>query len=261
VAIDQAEMHRALEEAFASLFSAFNGARFERRSDLVLALLPGVPIPQCNGAWVCEDSDAAVGGLPEVIAEVEAAQELPWVQTRLGHERTRQAALALGLTHTELIPGMVVEPGSFVEARADIEIGPIAPDEIDETNGVLAASFEAPIELFSRFSEAVKRVPEACWYVGRAEGRIVSTAVGLVGEAATGIFNVATPSECRGRGYGAAVTSHALREGFATGSRFGYLQSSTIGHGVYRRLGFRDVQEYTLLTRGRARSSRATPAS
>jgi hypothetical protein len=45
------------------------------------------------------------------------------------------------------------------------------------------------------------------------------------------------------------VTSHALREGFAAGSGFGYLQSSTIGYGVYRRLGFRDVEEYTLLTR------------
>jgi hypothetical protein len=249
VANERAEMHRALEEAFAGLFSAFDGARFERRSDLVVAFMPGVPIPQCNGAWVCEDSDLAVGALPEVIAEVEAAGELPWVQTRLGHERTRQGALALGLTHTEVIPGMVVEPGSFVEARADIEIGPIAPDEIDETNVVLAACFAAPIELFSKFSEMVERVPEACWYVGRAEGRIVSTALGLAGEAATGIFNVATPSEYRGRGYGAAVTSHALREGFAAGSGLGYLQSSTIGYGVYRRLGFRDVEEYTLLTR------------
>jgi ribosomal protein S18 acetylase RimI-like enzyme len=249
VASERAELHRALEDAFAGMFSAFDGARFERRSDLVLALLPGVPIPQCNGAWVCEDSDLAVGALPEVVAEIEAAGEVPWVQTRSGHERARQAALALGLTHTEVVPGMVVEPSGFAGARADLEIGPIAPDEIDETNSVLAASFGAPVELFSKFSATLQRVPEASWYVGRAEGRVVSTALGLAGESATGIFNVATPAEYRGRGYGAAVTSHALREGFAAGSEFGYLQSSTIGHGVYRRLGFRDVEEYTLLSR------------
>lgn len=242
-------MHRALEDAFERIFSTFEVSRFERRSDLVMTLLPGIAIPQVNGAWVCEDSEAAVAALPEALAEVEAAGEWPWVQTRLGHDRIRQAALALGLTHTELIPGMVVQSDSFVEARADIEIGPIAQDEIDETNRVLAASFEAPIELFSRFSEALQRVQEARWYVARAEGRIVSTAVGLVGDEAIGIFNAATPGQYRGRGYGAAVTSHILREGFDGGSRFGYLQSSASGHGVYHRLGFCDVEEYTLLTR------------
>jgi predicted GNAT family acetyltransferase len=249
VATEQAEMHRALEDAYERLFSAFEAARFERRSDLVVVLLPGIPIPQVNGAWVCEDSEVAATALPDSLAEVEAAGEWPWVQTRHGQERTRQAALALGLTHTELIPGMVVRPDSFVEARAEIEIGPIAQGEVDETNRVLAVSFEAPIELFARFSEAVQHLAEAHWYVARAEGRIVSTAVGFAGDEAVGIFNVATPSQHRGRGYGAAITSHALREGFDQGATFGYLQSSTIGHGVYHRLGFRDVEEYTLLTR------------
>lgn len=242
-------MHQALEEAFDRLFSAFEGSRFERRSDLVVTLLPGIPIPQFNGAWVCEDSESAAAALPEALAEVEAAGEWPWVQTRLGHDRIRQAALALGLTHTELIPGMVVRPDSFVEVRADIEIGPIARDEIDETNRLLAASFNAPIELFSRFSEGVQHIQEASWYVARADGEVRSTAVGFAGDEATGIFSVATPGQYRGRGYGAAVTAHVLREGFKRGSRFGYLQSSTIGHGVYQRLGFCDVEEYRLLTR------------
>jgi predicted GNAT family acetyltransferase len=189
------------------------------------------------------------GALAATVAEVEAAGEWPWVQTRSGHARTRQAALALGLTHTERIPGMVVRQDGFVEARAELEIRLIADEEIDEANALLATSFEAPIELFDQFSSAVNHMPEARWYVGRADGTIVSTALGFTLAGATGIFDVATPSEHRGRGYGAAITSHALRDGFAAGSEFGYLQSSTIGHGVYQRLGFRDVEEYTLLTR------------
>ena len=227
----------------------FEGARFERRSDLVVALLPGVPIPQCSGAWVCADSDAAVGALADAVAEVEGAGEAPWVQTRSGHERTRQAALALGLTHSERLPGMLVRPDGFRGASAELEIGLIVQDEIDETNMLLATSFEAPIELFDRFTDAVQLVQEARWYVGRAHGAIVSTALGLTLDRATGIFNVATPSEHRGRGYGAALTSRAVRDGFEAGSELGYLQSSTAGHGVYGRLGFRDVEEYTLLTR------------
>jgi ribosomal protein S18 acetylase RimI-like enzyme len=242
-------MQRALESVFERLYGVFDGARFEWRSDLVFALLPGVPIPQFNGAWVCEDSDAAAGALAGAVAEVEAAGEWPWVQTRSGHNRTRQAALALGLTHTERIPGMAVRQDGFVEASAELEIGLILDQEIDEANVLLATCFEAPFELFDRFSRVVTQVPEARWYVGRADDAIVSTALGFTLAGATGIFDVATPSEHRGRGYGAALTSHALRDGFDAGSEFGYLQSSTIGHGVYERLGFRDIEEYTLLTR------------
>jgi hypothetical protein len=40
-----------------------------------------------------------------------------------------------------------------------------------------------------------------------------------------------------------------VRDGFAAGCELAYLHSSEVGHGVYRRLGFRDVEEYTLLTR------------
>jgi len=65
VATEQVEMHQALEEAFDRLFSVFEGSRFERRSDLVVTLLPGIPIPQFNGAWVCEDSESAAAALPE----------------------------------------------------------------------------------------------------------------------------------------------------------------------------------------------------
>jgi hypothetical protein len=40
-----------------------------------------------------------------------------------------------------------------------------------------------------------------------------------------------------------------VRDGFEAGSTFCFLQSSDIGHGVYERLGFRDVEQYVLLTR------------
>src|SRR6266550_3810927 len=63
------------------------------------------------------------------------------------------------------------------------------------------------------------------------------------------VISVATPSEHRGRGYGAAITWHAVREGFATGAELAYLQASAIGESVYRRLGFREVVTYLLLTR------------
>jgi ribosomal protein S18 acetylase RimI-like enzyme len=89
----------------------------------------------------------------------------------------------------------------------------------------------------------------ARWYVGRIDGRIVATALGLTAGGATGIFNVATKPEHRRRGYGSALTLRAARDGFADGAELAYLQSTPDGHVVYRRLGFREVDEYVVLSR------------
>jgi GNAT superfamily N-acetyltransferase len=241
--------HRALVELFECLYAALDDASFEQSSDLIVALHPPFPIPQCNAAWVVEDSQTAVDALPVAIAEIEAAGAWPWVQTRSGHTRTREASLELGLTEIVRLPGMVLRSGELVATSAPIEIGPIEDDEVDETNELLAGVFGAPKELFDDFCSALRTIDGASWYVGRDGDRIVSTAVGIARGGTTGIFNVATPPEERGRGYGAAITARAVGDGFAAGSRLAFLQSSELGHGVYRRLGFRDVEEYVLLTR------------
>jgi ribosomal protein S18 acetylase RimI-like enzyme len=241
--------HRALESVFELLYATLDGARLERRSDLIVAICPAFPIPQFNGAWVAEDSRAAVDAMPGAIAEVEASGTRAWVQTRTGHDRTRQAALELGLTQTEVLPGMVMRPDELVEARASIAISRIADEDADETNDLLARAFEAPKELFEQFRESLRRIEEVSWYVGRVDGAIVSTGLGFTVEGVTGVFNVATPPEHRGRGYGSAVTSRVLRDAFDAGSQLAFLQTSELGYGVYRRLGFRSGEEYLLLTR------------
>src|SRR5262249_54205396 len=96
---------------------------------------------------------------------------------------------------------------------------------------------------------SARNVEEASWYVGRANGAIVATALGVTLGGATGVFNVATLPEYRGRGYGAALTSRVVCDGFGAGASFAFLQAREIGQGVYRRLGFRDIEEYVLLTR------------
>ena len=242
-------MHRALEGSFEVLYAAFDGARFERRSDLILALCPRLPIPQCNGPWVAADSQAAVDALPAAIAEVEENGAMVWVQTRSGHERTKQAALDLGLTHVERIPGMAMRRGELVEPPSALEIELISADDVNETNELLAASFHAPKAVFDEFNRELETIDNASWYVGSVDGEIVTTAIGFAIDGCTGVFNVGTKLEQRGRGYGAAVTSRVVRDGFEAGSELAFLQASDIGHGVYRRLGFRDVEEYVLLTR------------
>lgn len=242
--------HRALVETWERVYRRLDDASFERRSDLIVALAPAFPLPQCNGPWVVEDSDAAVAELPRAIAEVEAAGAHPWVQTRSAHERTRQAALELGLSQVERVPAMAVRPGELAEPAADVEIVPVGPDETALAVDVLAVAFGAPRDPLERLAEALQG-EESSWVVGRANGEIVSTAASVTVGGVTGVFNVATPAEHRGRGYGAALTAHVVRTAFDRGSDLAYLQSSVSGYGVYRGLGFRDVEQYALLTRPR----------
>jgi ribosomal protein S18 acetylase RimI-like enzyme len=231
------------------MFGMLEGARLERRSDLIIALCPSLPVPQFNGPWVTRDSQGAVDALAAAIGEVEAAGARAWVQTRSGQRRTQDAAGELGLTHIERIPGMVMVPEDLVHAHADIEIGLVGDDDVEETNALLVRSFEGPRDVFDRIGRVARRAEEMTWYLARSKGMIVSTGLGFTVDGVTGVFDVATPPELRGRGYGAAVTSQIVRDGFDAGSGLAFLQSSKLGHGVYRRLGFRTVEEYVLLTR------------
>jgi predicted GNAT family acetyltransferase len=109
----------------------------------------------------------------------------------------------------------------------------------------MCAGFDVPVGWF-RDMYRRDRLGDAAVYLLREDGRPAATALAYPGREGLGVFNVATPAQWRGRGYGAAVTSRAVADGFAGGARFGYLQSSAIGESVYRRLGFEQVSTYTL---------------
>ena len=98
--------------------------------------------------------------------------------------------------------------------------------------------------------------------MGRVEDRPVTTVTGWTANGATGILQVAAVPAYRRRGYGGAVTSRAILDGFAAGADLAWLQTSGSGARLYRNLGFRQVEERRSLTlptagrwqRGRRRS-------
>jgi ribosomal protein S18 acetylase RimI-like enzyme len=76
-------------------------------------------------------------------------------------------------------------------------------------------------------------------FVGRlAGGRPVACASVCTAGDAAGLYAVAVAEEVRRRGYGRAVSLAALQAGADRGHRFGVLQSSRLGFGVYRGIGF-----------------------
>jgi predicted GNAT family acetyltransferase len=143
---------------------------------------------------------------------------------------------------------MVLDDASDLDAVAapdGLTIRQLAPDEAELHVMTAAAGFGAPEHVFRHLvTHSSLSLPGVRAYLGEAGDHPVTTGIGMAQRGSVGIFNIATPPEHRGRGYGAAVTARAVADGLGGGSRYAYLQSSPDGFSVYLRLGFRTVEEW-----------------
>jgi ribosomal protein S18 acetylase RimI-like enzyme len=244
-------MRDALRTAFQSLYARFEGARYERRDGYDFLFIPQIPIAPFNGVWPLDD--AAAPELAGALDEVEAAGVPTSVQLRDGETPAWEAeARRLGLTKELAMPAMVVRAGDLRRPAVDgLSISTVDGDG-DRALAVetAATGFGAPLSIFEPiYREHVLAVDGLRAYLARAGDDAVSTSIGYTIGDTAGIFNVATPSVHRGRGYGAAVTAAAAHGGFEDGAELAWLQSSELGFSVYRGLGFEQVATDLLLTR------------
>jgi GNAT superfamily N-acetyltransferase len=95
-------------------------------------------------------------------------------------------------------------------------------------------------EIPARFA----REPVPLRWIGRVDGSVVATSRVCIGAGVAGLYAISTLGPFRGRGFGRALTIAALRAAASIGLRIGVLQSSDLGYGVYRKLGFRELFTY-----------------
>jgi hypothetical protein len=200
-----------------------------------------------------ERPDDAAAALAPAMAEVEKLG-LPFgVLLRATEAPALEAeARRLGLTAVEPIPAMVMAPAELRDrGSAGLRIVRVRKRaDLDRAHAVMAAGFGVPAALVQPlFQPAIAELPGISIYLALVENEPVSTAVSLLGDRGVGIFNVATPPHLRGRGYGAAVTARAAEDGFAAYAERAWLQASSLGEPVYRRMGFHQVDTHLLLTR------------
>lgn len=97
-------------------------------------------------------------------------------------------------------------------------------------------------------SEVISSIrPEAGLFVLEHAGRPVSTAICVQDGDLAGLFEVATQTEQRGKGYGRRTILSALKWARARGARTAWLQVEAANEpaiGLYRSLGFEEIYRY-----------------
>jgi N-acetylglutamate synthase len=247
---DADRLYAALSDAISRACTALEGGRFEHRDGYVWMLCPPVPVPAFNGVWPEEDSCAPA--IAEALDEIKAHGLPSSVITRRGRTpASEEVAEGIGLILSEELPGMALTREELRDVDVpELEVVTVATaDELAQALAIATEGFGAPTDLFAPlYDTRFAQLDGFQYYLGRVGGVDVTTAGAYTIGDSVGIFNVATPEAHRGRGYGAGITAEAVRRGFRAGAEFAWLQSSAIGHSVYDRLGFRDVETYVLWT-------------
>jgi ribosomal protein S18 acetylase RimI-like enzyme len=259
--LSAAGMAAAIEASWIAAFGHWSRTqRIEAHNeepDLRWYATPGVPVPLFNHVYFTrlakeEDIDARI----EAVVGSFVEYEVPFMWTVGPFTQPSDLGERLesrGLSHADELPGMAVdlnainEDTSFPSALVMERVG--EPEVLRECIEVMRVGFELPELTSEVFFEAFTAVglgedSPLRSYVGRLDGQAVAASSLLVAAGVGGIYNVATLPEARSQGLGAAVTLQALRDARELGYRIGVLQSSAMGFGVYRRLGFEQHGAY-----------------
>lgn len=218
----------------------------------VLAFISGLTIPSLNSVTVY-DPVADLGPVRDMLTTVLESGFPCMLQ---GRAALREVLSALA-AEFELVPAEELPLMTLDDAQAWAASQPEALTTVRELTmterhlhaELLAAGFEAPLELMIQMVELFHSGPNSRMYVAEVAGTPVSTSVSVLTEPdSVGIFDVATPPEHRRHGYGAAATAHAIRAGLASGATWAWLQSSSAAYAMYEQMGFRTVENWPTWT-------------
>jgi GNAT superfamily N-acetyltransferase len=260
--VSSAGMAAAIEANLNAVYPLFGRAPatelHDDAADLRWYITPDVPYPLFNHVYWTRLPQEAIDARIEEVRQHVAAHQVPlmWSVGPFSSPSDLGSHLeAHGLAHVEEIPGMAVDLQALNEDipfPAELEIERVSNAEVlREYIEVARVGFEMPAftnEVFFELLTAIGLTEESPWrnYVGRLDGEVVTTASLAPAEGIGGIYNIATLPKARRRGLGAAMTLTALREARELGCRIGILQSSAMGLGVYRRLGFEQYSTYSV---------------
>jgi hypothetical protein len=215
----------------------------------LLIVATGLPVAMLNIAFVMRPLSDAATLLSEAISYFDG-RGLPFL-VRLRESidaESERTATTLGLARfPESLPGMVLHPiPAAPPASAQLEVRRVndMPSLLQYAD-VLARGFGMPPELGRAFASPAMLSPtDVSLYTGFVDGEAVATSALFMSHRVAGVYNVATLDTHRRRGFGEAITWHAVMDGVAARCTMASLQASEMGKPVYERMGFKTVTTY-----------------
>jgi GNAT superfamily N-acetyltransferase len=233
----------ALVDTWRAMVSWLPAGRYWRVGPVDVALT-GVPAAEFNGVF-CRPG-APVAAVAEALEQVQATG-LPhgaMVHEHADDDIRELVSSSMKLDEEQPLMLLTGQPTETTKA-VGLSLRTLTAHEAALHTQVAADGFGVPVELLEQlFPPAFMDRPGIRVYLGESGDQPVTTGVGYTAGEFVGIFSVATPEQFRGRGYGAAVTSRAVRDGLRQGATQAYLMASPMGFPVYERLGFRTLSTW-----------------
>ncbi|MBI5289123.1 MAG: hypothetical protein HY873_09135 [Chloroflexi bacterium] len=214
----------------------------------VLITCSGLPVTIFNIAFVTRplaDPDAALRDAAAFFDE----RKLPFVvRVREGVDPASEAAAErMGMVAGGLLPSMILSPmkepppvpaGLEIRTAADIA-------GLRDHAAVVADAFGFPLQLAEQvLTERLLTLTDTELYVGYVDGRPVASSAMFAVHRTAGVYNVGCVGTHRRKGYGEAMTWHAVRCGGSMGCIMSSLQASEMGAPVYTRMGYETPAHY-----------------
>jgi GNAT superfamily N-acetyltransferase len=251
--VDADRAAAAVIEVFQRLATVIDGG-WCRRIGGAFGWVTGVNLPTLNGVMVDRPETVEASAVASLLDQVSATGLSHCLQVRPDPTpELTGLAEKRGLILEEGLPLMVTDnsiemaSGPFVDG---LDIRLTEPSERDLLARVAAGGFESPAEPFHDLVAKAFQLDGMRGYLGYLDSEAVGTGMGLTVENFVAVFTVSTRPAWRGRGIGAALTTRAVLDGYTAGSTWSWLQSSSMGHNLYRSLGFVDLEEWVCWVAG-----------
>jgi predicted GNAT family acetyltransferase len=213
----------------------------------------GGAVPYCNQAIVFAEPGDPASALATAIKFFEKRDLHFAVQVPHGSEVMTVIA-AQGLIETAILPFMILDPiedSGWRTPPAELEVTPARDaHDIEEINEILNVTFGMPMDSVQTFRlERFLDNDDVKMFIGRVNGKAVTTATSIVIGETAGIFQVGTFEQHRGKGFGEVMTAQSVRAAEEAGARIAFLQASNAGFPIYKRMGFQTVTSHTMFER------------
>lgn len=216
--------------------------------DGISLVATGASAASLNVAFVTHPLANPARSLAEASRWFRARKLVHSVRIRSGLDaEAGRACRAAGLAAVDTMPGMLLPhigeqppmPPDLDILRAD------EPGAAGDHQRVLADGFPMPMDFAALLvARPILAHPATQLYVGYHAGEPVTASSLVVTGEVAGVYNVATILRFRRRGFGEAMTLHALRRGAELGCTMATLQATLQGRPIYERMGFRTVAHY-----------------